>query len=258
MRRARAHPKLRPVSALPFDGRTKLFLVLAAVFTTCLIVGDVIGGKLIELPMPGWTAVITVGMIPFPVTFLLTDLLNEFYGKKAARFVTFLAFACALLTYAFITIGGAIPIAAFTRADDWQGVTEGAFANVFLGSRRMIAASLTAYMASQLVDIFAFHALKKATKGKLLWLRATGSTLISQAIDTLTINFVAWTGVLGFDQIVNVIVSSYAVKVLIAIGLTPLIYVGHAAIERYFGLAPLKVEADPEPALEPVPQRRAS
>jgi uncharacterized integral membrane protein (TIGR00697 family) len=246
------------VSALAFDARTKLFLVLAAVFTTCLIVGDVIGGKLIELPMPGWTAVITVGMIPFPVTFLLTDLLNEFYGKKAARFVTFLAFGCALLTYAFITIGGAIPIAPFTRAEDWQGVNEGAFANVFLGSRRMIAASLTAYMASQLVDIFAFHALKKATKGKLLWLRATGSTLISQAIDTLTINFVAWTGVLGFDQIVNVIVSSYAVKVGIAIALTPLIYAGHAAIERYFGLAPVKIDADPEPALEPVPQRRAS
>src|SRR5690606_1865220 len=188
-----------------------LFLVLTAVFTTCLIVGDVIGGKLIELPMFGWTAVITVGMIPFPVTFLLTDLLNEFYGNKAARFVTYVAFGCALLTYAFIVIGGAIPIAAFTHGVDWQGVTEEAFANVFLGSRRMIAASLTAYMVSQLADISTFHALKKATGGKLLWLRATGSTLVSQAIDTLTINFVAWTGVLGFDQIVNVIVSSYGV-----------------------------------------------
>ncbi len=229
---------------LRFDVRTKLFLVLAAVFTTCLVIGDVIGGKLIELPMPGWTAVLTVGMIPFPVTFLLTDLLNEFYGKKAARFVTYLGFGCAVLTYAFIYVGGAIPIAGFARADDWQGVTEGAFANVFLGSQRMIVASLVAYMVAQLVDIFAFHTLKRITNGKLLWLRATGSTVISQAVDTVAINFVAWTGVLGFDQILNVIASSYAVKILIAIALTPLIYAGHAAIERWFGLLPVKVGED--------------
>lgn len=236
-----------PADPLRFDARTQLFLVLAAVFITCLIVGDVIGGKLIELPMPGWTAVITVGMIPFPVTFLLTDLLNEFYGNKAARFVTYLGLGCALLTYAFIVIGGMIPIAPFTHAEDWAGVTDDAFANVFLGSQRMIAASLTAYMVSQLVDIFAFHALKKATGGKLLWLRATGSTLISQAIDTVTISFVAWSGVLGFDQIINVMLSSYAVKILIAIGLTPLIYAGHAMIERFFGLAPVQLEPKPAP-----------
>lgn len=243
---------------LRFDARVKLFLVLAAVFTTCLVAGDVIGGKLIELPMPGWTAVITVGMIPFPVTFLLTDLLNEFYGKKAARFVTYVGFACALLTYLFIFVGGAIPIAGFTRAADWQGVTEEAFANVFLGSQRMIIASLTAYMTAQLVDIFAFHTLKRMTKGKLLWLRATGSTVISQAVDTVTINFVAWTGVLGFDQILNVIASSYAVKILIAIGLTPLIYAGHAAIERWFGLTPVPIgDADAEVALATEPRRRA-
>src|SRR5690606_26530216 len=189
-------------------------------------------------------------------TFLLTDLLNEFYGKRAARFVTYLAFGCAVLTYAFITIGGAIPIAAFTRAEDWAGVTEGAFANVFLGSQRMIIASLTAYLASQLVDIFAFHALKRATGGKMLWLRATGSTVISQLVDTITINVVAWTGVLSFDAILNVMVSSYAVKILIAIGLTPLIYAGHAALERLMGMTPVKVEPSLDPALEVVPQRR--
>ncbi|HEY8429564.1 MAG TPA: queuosine precursor transporter [Sandaracinaceae bacterium] len=243
--------------ALRFDARTKLFLVLAAVFTTCLVVGDVIGGKLVEVPMPGWTVVLTVGMIPFPVTFLLTDLLNEFYGKKAARFVTYVGFGCAVLTYVFIFVGGAIPIASFTREPGWDGVTEEAFANVFLGSQRMILASLTAYMVAQLVDIFAFHALKRMTKGRLLWLRATGSTVISQAVDTVTINFVAWTGVLGFDQIINVIASSYAMKILIAIGLTPLVYAGHAAIERWFGMRPVRVDEDGELALAVEPRRRA-
>ncbi len=224
--------------------------MLAGVFTTCLIVGDIIGGKLIELPMPGWTAVVTVGMIPFPVTFLLTDLLNEFYGKRAARLVTFVGFGCAVLSYVFIVIGGAIPIADFTHAADWEGVTEASFANVFLGSQRMIIASLTAYLVAQLVDIFTFHALKRMTAGRMLWLRATGSTVVSQLVDTVTINFVAWSGLLAFDQILNVILSSYVVKVLIAIGLTPLIYAGHAAIERLFGLTPVKVEHD-EPAPEP-------
>jgi uncharacterized integral membrane protein (TIGR00697 family) len=230
---------------LVFDLRTRLFLVLAGVFTTCLVVGDLIGGKLIEVPMPAWTAVITVGMIPFPVTFLLTDLLNEFYGKRAARFVTYLAFGCAVLTYLFLWIGGAIPIAGFTRSEDWTGVTEQAFANVFLGSQRMITASLSAYMVSQLVDIFVFHALKRLTGGKLLWLRATGSTLISQAIDTVAINLIAWTGILGTDQIVKVILSSYGVKVAIAIGLTPLIYMGHAAMERWLSITPVRVAEAP-------------
>lgn len=228
--------------ALPFDGRTRLFLVLASVFTTCLIVGDMIGGKLVEIPTPMFTAVVTVGMIPFPVTFLLTDLLNEFYGKRAARFVTYLAFGCAVLTYVFIWVGGIIPIAEFTRSKDWTGVTEGSFANVFLGSQRMITASLTAYLAAQLVDIFVFHALKRWTSGKLLWLRATGSTVISQLIDTVVINIVAWTGILTTGQIVDVAVSSYAVKIVIAIGLTPLIYAGHAAMERWLGIAPVQID----------------
>jgi hypothetical protein len=237
---------------LRMDLRTKLFVVLAASFTTCLLVGEIIGGKLVELPLPGWTAVMTVGMIPFPVTFLLTDLLNEFYGKKAARFVTFIGFGCAVLTFAFIAIGGVIPIAGFTRASDWSGVTEEAFQNVFLGSQRMIVASLIAYVVAQLIDIFAFQALKRLTRGRLLWLRSTGSTVISQAVDTITINFVAWSGILGFEQILNVILSSYALKVLIAVSLTPLVYAGHAALERGFGIHPVPVgELAPEPAVAP-------
>jgi queuosine precursor transporter len=242
---------------LRFDTRTKLFLVLAGLFTTCLVVGDIIGGKLIDVPFPGgWTPVVTVGMIPFPVTFLLTDLLNEFYGKKAARLVTYVGFGCAVLSFAFIFIGGAIPIAGMTRAATWSGVNESSFANVFLGSQRMIVASLTAYLVAQLVDIFAFHTIKRLTKGRYLWLRATGSTMISQLVDTIAINFVAWTGIMTMPEIFNVIVSSYVVKIFIAIALTPAIYAGHAAVERLFGLVPLKItpkEADTPTMKPPVP-----
>src|SRR5206468_1294046 len=150
--------------------------------------------------------------------------LNEFYGKSAARLVTYAGFGCAVLSFAFISIGGIIPISSLTRAPDWTGVTEDSFTNVFMGSQRMIVASLSAYLIAQLTDIFTFHALKRMTGGRMLWLRATGSTVVSQFIDTITVNFVAWSGVVSLSGIVNIIVSSYVVKVLIAIGLTPLIY----------------------------------
>jgi uncharacterized integral membrane protein (TIGR00697 family) len=211
----------------------------------------VIGGKLIEVPLFGHTFILTVGMIPFPVTFLLTDVLNEFYGKQLARFVTLLGFGLALLTYAVIFVAAAVPIADMTRAADWTGITEGSFNNVFMGSQRMILASLTAYMVAQFVDIAVFHLLKRWTHNRWLWLRATGSTVASQAVDTVTISTVAWWGILGADEIVRVMLSSYILKLLIAIGLTPAVYLMHALLERGLGLAPLKI---PEPeASEPAP-----
>ena len=224
------------------DSRTRLFLILAGVFSTCLIVGDIIGGKLIQAHVFGHPFTLTVGMIPFPVTFLLTDVLNEFYGKRAARFVTLLGFGLALLSYTFIFIAGSIPIAPMALEPGWKGVTEGAFQNVFLGSQRMIVASLCAYMVAQFVDIGVFHLLKRLTQNRLLWLRATGSTAVSQLIDTLVINVVAWTGILGFETIVNIILSSYVLKVLIAIGLTPLVYLAHTLIERGLKMEPVKLD----------------
>lgn len=237
------HETSGPVSPeLRIDVRTKIFVVLAVTFTTCLVVGDIIGGKLIGVPMPGWTSYTTVGMIPFPVTFLLTDLLNEFYGKKAARYVTYCAFGCAVLSFVFLYVALAVPIADFARGADWDGVNDASFRNVFGGSLRMIVASLTAYMIGQLTDIFIFHKLRNATSGKMLWLRATGSTLVSQLIDTIVVSLVAWTGSRAGSEILNIILTGYSLKVLIAIGLTPVIYAGHAALARFFGIEPLPVD----------------
>jgi queuosine precursor transporter len=227
--------------------RIRLFLVLSCVFITCLTVGDIIGGKLIETRLFGYQFTLTVGMIPFPVTFLITDLLNEFYGKRAARFVTWVGFAMAALAYVFIFVAAEIPIAAMTRADGWTGVNEESFNRVFAGSQRMIAASLCAYLIAQFVDISIFHALRQATHQRLLWLRASGSTVISQLVDTITINFVAWFGILPLADIGRIMVSSYVLKVLIAVGLTPLVYAGHALIERLMAGSPrLELEADPD------------
>jgi uncharacterized integral membrane protein (TIGR00697 family) len=233
------------------DKRHKLFLVLAGIFTTCLVVGDIIGGKLIETNLFGFEFTTTVGMVPFPVTFLLTDVLNEFYGKRAARFVTLVAFCMAVLSFTFIYVAAAIPFAGFTRATDWTGVNEASFNNVFLGSLRMIIASLCAFLVSQFVDIGVFQLLKRVTSGKLLWLRATGSTAISQLIDTITINFVAWTGMMSVGKIVTIIYSAYGLKILIALGLTPLIYLCHALVQRGLGIQPVLVGDAPDELARP-------
>lgn len=239
---------------MKLDARARLFIILAGIFSTCLIVGDIIGGKLVQTRIFGQLFTTTVGMIPFPVTFLLTDVLNEFYGKRAARFVTLLGFGLAVLAYAIIFVAGAVPIADLARQPGWNGVTEEAFANVFLGSQRMILASLTAYVVSQFVDIGVFHALRKVTNSRFLWLRATGSTVVSQLIDTVTITFVAWTGTLTVPQMTNVILSAYTLKILIALGLTPLIYLAHSLIERGLGIMPVTLEGEAA-TQEPLPAR---
>lgn len=223
---------------MTIDRKTALFIYLAATFCTCLVVGDLIGGKLVSGDLLGFEFTTTVGMVPFPVTFLLTDVLNEYYGKRAARFVTFVAFFMALLTYFIVAVANQIPISSLTRSPDWTGVNEDAFRNVFVGSQRMIAASLTAYVVAQLIDISVFGLLKRLTSGRMLWLRATGSTLISQFIDTITITTVAWAGILGTGEISRIILSAYGLKIAIAILLTPVLYALHALIERMLAIEP--------------------
>ncbi|HEV8245708.1 MAG TPA: queuosine precursor transporter [Polyangiaceae bacterium] len=238
---------------MKLDARTRLFIILTGIFVTCLLVGDIIGGKLVQTTLFRQTFTTTVGMIPFPVTFLLTDVLNEFYGKRAARFVTLLGFGLALLSYAFIFIAGAVPIADLARHSDWKGVTDSSFNNVFLGSQRMILASMTAYIVAQFVDIAVFQMLKRLTQKRFLWLRATGSTVVSQLIDTVTITIVAWSGIMTGSQIFNVIVSAYTLKIMIAIGLTPLVYLAHTIVERGLGIEPHPLEIVGDASVDVVP-----
>jgi uncharacterized integral membrane protein (TIGR00697 family) len=235
---------------MKLDARSRLFIILAGIFTTCLLVGDIIGAKLIQPKVFGLTFTTTVGMVPFPVTFLLTDVLNEFYGKRAARFVTLLGFGMAVLSFMFIYLAGAIPIADMTRDPSWTGVTEASFSNVFLGSLRMIAASMTAYMVAQFTDIGVFNVLKRLSKNRHIWLRATGSTMVSQLIDTVTITIVAWSGVFPVSTMKDMVISSYTMKIMIAVGLTPVIYLAHSLVERGLGIVPVRLDEAGEPVLD--------
>ncbi len=235
---------------MKLDNRLMLFVVLAGVFVTSLIVGDIIGVKLFEVNLGPITAVMSAGMLPFPITFLLTDILNEFYGKKAARFITWVGFGMATFAFAVIAVSLQVPWAPLTQAPDFSGTVQPSFDNVFGGSQRILVASMMAYLVGQFCDIAIFNQLKKLSRNRMLWLRATGSTLVSQLIDTVVVQFVAWSGVLATSTIFSIIFTSYAVKLLVALGLTPLVYAGHALVQRYLGLKPVVLGPDGEPLPE--------
>jgi uncharacterized integral membrane protein (TIGR00697 family) len=231
------------------DNRIRLFVVLAGVFCTALVVGDILSVKLFEVRLGPLVSVMSVGIFVFPVTFVLTDTLNEFYGKKAARFVTWAGLGMAIFAFAAIYMVLGVEWAPLTRAADYRGTVEGSFNNVFGGSQRILLASMVAYVIGQLIDITLFHVLKRRTHNRMLWLRATGSTLVSQLIDTLVFQAAAWAGVLPPQVIVTLILTSYAVKLLVAVGLTPIIYGVHALVERWLGLKPVVLNESGEPVM---------
>jgi uncharacterized integral membrane protein (TIGR00697 family) len=223
---------------LDLSGRQRLYLWLCAIFLTALLVGDTIGSKLFTFAIPlGFTtlhATLSVGSIWFPITFLLTDVINEFYGSRGARLVTWVGFCMAIFAFLAILAARAIPAAPFSP------VKQDTFENVLGNANRIFVASLVAYLVGQLVDITIFQAAKRLTQSRHIWLRSTGSTLISQLIDTLVVTYVAFTGKLTPEQLRQAATTSYVVKVLFAVALTPVIYALHALLHRR-----LHVEEDP-------------
>lgn len=227
---------------MKLDPRMTLFVYLVGVFLTCLLVGDLIGGKLTEIDVFG-PRTFSVGQLCFPITFVLTDIFNEFYGRQVARQVTFLAFLMVGIALAIINLAGLMPWAPFTTAADWAGVNAEAFDRVFTSANRIQLSSMAAFLLAQLVDITVFFSIKKATGNRFLWLRATGSTAISQLIDTIVIMSLAFGHLMTFDQLTNVIISSYIIKLCWAVGMTPVIYGLHELLERVFKIPPLSATA---------------
>lgn len=212
------------------DKRLKLFTGLSAVFLTALIMAEVTGGKLIELRLSESIAfTMTMGVIPFPITFIVTDILNEYFGRRGIRFVTFVGMAMVAFALLLLQIDMAIPAALISP------VTDENFNAVFGISARIIVGSLTAYVIGQLVDIAVFHFIRERTGGKMLWLRATGSTLVSQLIDSFVVLTIAFLGPLTMGQILQIGATNYVYKFTIAVAITPLLYVVHSLVDRYLG-----------------------
>jgi uncharacterized integral membrane protein (TIGR00697 family) len=209
------------------DRKHRLYVWLTAIFVSSLLAGDLIGGKFFRVG----SVDLSVGMIPFPLTFVLTDVVNEFYGKDGARRVTFVGLGMAVFVFSIIQLAIHLPVSPESPMPQAQ------FAQAFGWSARLYVASLTAFVVGQLIDISLFQVFLRMTGDRLLWLRATGSTAVSQAVDTLVVNFVLLgdTKPLGF--VLSTVGSSYVVKLVIALGLTPLIYLARKAVTRYV-LAP--------------------
>ncbi|MEO8550153.1 MAG: queuosine precursor transporter [Kofleriaceae bacterium] len=226
---------------MKLDARLNLFITLVAVFMTCLVVGDLIGGKLTSFYLFGHEWVFSAGQIAFPITFILTDIINEFYGRAVVRRVTFLAFFMVGLTFCIIYLSAQLPWASFAQDAKWDeagGVTPHVFSIVFTQATRIQLASMIAFLIGNLIDIWVFFLLKKLTGNKHLWLRSTGSTAVSQLVDTVVISAFIWIGKVGFERYVTIVITSYVVKLLAAIVVTPVIYAVHDVIEKKYNIHP--------------------
>jgi uncharacterized integral membrane protein (TIGR00697 family) len=234
--------------------RNRLFVILAGIFITNALLAEMIGVKIFRqrgtlglnpanLNILGFTMAfnLTAGAVIWPVVFITTDLVNEYFGKPGVKRISY--FTAALIAYAFIVIFITIRLA---PADFWINSIDAAgnpvnmdvaFNKIFGQGQRIIIGSLTAFLIGQLVDVFVFQALRKYTGSRMLWLRATGSTLVSQLFDSFIVLYIAFAGVFTNQQIIAIGITNYIYKFLVAIALTPIIYLGHSWIDKYLGKA---------------------
>ncbi len=203
-----------------------VFVILAGIFITNAVVAELIGGKLIQIG----PFVMSIGILPWPVVFLTTDLINEYFGEKGVKKLSFIT-AC-LITYAFIILFMAITIPA---AKGISPVDDNQFEAVFGQSMWIIVGSIIAFMVSQLIDVSVFWFFRKRTGHKKIWLRTTGSTVISQLFDSFIVLGIAFwlPGKIDFDTFISSGLIGYVFKLSIAVLLTPAIYLGHNLIKKY-------------------------
>lgn len=203
-----------------------VYVVLAGIFITNAIVAELIGSKLIHVG----PYVMSLGILPWPIVFITTDLINEYFGEKGVKKLSLLTACLIAYTFILLFIGLMIP------AVKGEGlVTDEQFGGIFGQSLWIIVGSITAFLVSQLIDVTLFHFFKNKTGKRMIWLRSTGSTVISQLFDTFIVLGIAFwmTGKISTETYISSAFTGYFVKLSIAIVLTPLIYFGHSIIENY-------------------------
>lgn len=208
--------------------RELVYIILAGVFITNAIVAELIGGKLIEIG----PFIMSVGIIPWPIVFLTTDLINEYYGRTGVRKLSLIT--AGLISYAFVILFFAISVPA---AKNIPAVSDEQFRAVFGQSMWIIVGSIVAFLVSQFIDTGIFWLLRDKTGGKMIWLRSTGSTIISQLIDTFIVAGIGFwlPGKVSTTTYINMALTGYTFKLIVAVALTPLIYAGHSVINKYLG-----------------------
>jgi queuosine precursor transporter len=233
--------------------RNILFLVLGSFFIANAIVAEFIGVKIFSLEHTlglspfhmnflgnDFTFNMTAGVILWPIVFVMTDIINEYFGSSGVKLFSYIA--AALISYSFIVIFGAIKL---TPADFWLVKETGsgnlnmqlAYENIFGQGLWIIIGSLVAFLVGQIIDVSVFHYVKKKTGDKYLWLRSTGSTLVSQFIDSFVVLLIAFYIGAGWDLklVLGIGIVNYIYKLTVAVLLTPLLYGVHAIIDSYLG-----------------------
>ena len=235
---------------------SRLLLILGSFFIANAILAEFIGVKIFTVEgslgiqkfnidmfgVPDLSFNMSAGVVTWPLIFIMTDIINEYFGLKQVRFLSILA--AALITYAFLVVGFAMGL---VPSDFWINQTvEGetinmnlAFNGIFGQGMWIIAGSIIAFLIGQMVDVLIFHRIKKSTGERLLWLRATGSTLASQLIDSFVVIFIAfyinpqynW----SWQMVAAIGLVNYTYKFLVAILMTPLLYGVHGIIDNYLG-----------------------
>jgi uncharacterized integral membrane protein (TIGR00697 family) len=203
-----------------------IYIILAGIFITNALVAELIGGKLIYIG----DNVMSLGILPWPIVFITTDLINEYFGEKGVKKLSFITAGLIAYTFFLLLIGLNIPA---VKGDGL--ITDDQFSAVFGQSMWIIVGSITAFLVSQLIDVTLFHFLKNKTGNKMLWLRSTGSTVISQLFDSFIVLGIAFwlPGKINTQTFIASAFIGYSVKLVIAVGLTPIIYLGHYLIDNY-------------------------
>ncbi len=236
------------------DKSAILFYILGTFFVANALLAEFIGVKIFSLESTlGLTPLnltifgienlsfnLTAGVVLWPVVFVMTDIINEYFGRKGVRFMSFTA--AALIAYAFLMVYfsiGLTPAGFWIERTTIAGVVnmDLAFNTIFGQGLWIIIGSLTAFLVGQLVDVTVFHYFKSFTGSSKIWLRATGSTLVSQLVDSFVVLFIAFYIGAGWDlKLVLVIgIVNYIYKFFIAVLITPLLYLLHSLIDNYLG-----------------------
>lgn len=201
------------------------FVLIVAIFVTCLIAANIIAVKLVDI----FGLIVPAAVVIFPISYIFGDVLTEVYGYAASRRVIWLGFFCNLLAVVAFIIGGALPAASF-----WQGQT--AYDTILGYAPRLLFASFIAYLIGAFVNSFVLAKMKIATRGRWLWTRTIGSTLIGEGLDSLVFMSVAFIGTIPFDGLASAIVTQWLFKVVYEVLATPLTYAAVAWLKRQEGL----------------------
>jgi uncharacterized integral membrane protein (TIGR00697 family) len=226
--------RVKTLTPVQREEALRFYLVLGALFIAALVTCNLIFRKFFtwEPFGMGFTFQQSVGILPYPITFLITDIISEVYGARKANQVVVGGLAASLFVLLIITLAGVAPAA------DWSPVSDGQFDHVFGQTAIAVGASMAAYLVAQLVDIRVFHFWKRVTKGKMLWVRNNFSTLTSQFVDTVTVLLLLCIGEqIEWTRFWPLVINGFLFKAFVALIDTPFFYLATHLIRKRFGLA---------------------